>query len=149
MKNLEHGIVVGGFFRDILDDVPVFDDFPVFDAEDVDSCLTAVFFVELDVVVDEDQVAVSADVLDDSRAVRIRFQETADAVLKGLFAIGKFRAVCLYLRTDHGVDDGGVVFVEYFVPEIFSYGFIVLEMRRTGCERRTHGQAADEGQGQT
>ena len=65
MKNLEHGIVVGRFFRDILDDVPVFDDFPVFDAEDVDSCLTAVFFVELDVVVDEDKVAIGADVLND------------------------------------------------------------------------------------
>ena len=99
MKNLEHGIVVGRFFRDILDDVPVFDDFPVFDAEDVDSCLTAVFFVELDVVVDEDKVAIGADVLNDGRAVRISFQETADAVLKGLFAIGKFRAVLFVFRS--------------------------------------------------
>ena len=54
---LEHRIVVGRFFRDILDDIPVFYDFAVFDAENVDSSLTTVFFIEFDVIVDEDQVA--------------------------------------------------------------------------------------------
>ena len=42
---LEHRIVVGCFFRDILDDIPVFYDFAVFDAENVDSSLTTVCFI--------------------------------------------------------------------------------------------------------
>ena len=42
---LEHRIVVGRFFRDILDDIPVFYDFAVFDAENVDSSVTTVFFI--------------------------------------------------------------------------------------------------------
>ena len=49
---LEHRIVVGCFFRDILDDIPVFYDFAVFDAENVDSSLTTVCFIEFDVIVD-------------------------------------------------------------------------------------------------
>lgn len=95
---LEHRIVVGCFFRDILDDIPVFYDFAVFDAENVDSSLTTVFFIEFDVIVDEDQVAIGADVLDDGRAVRIGFQEARDAIFKGLFAIGESGLCCLYLE---------------------------------------------------
>ena len=37
----------------------MFDDLSVFDAEDVDGSLAAVLFIELDVVVDEDQIAVA------------------------------------------------------------------------------------------
>ena len=103
---------------------------------------------KFDVIVDEDQVAIGADVLDDGRAVRIGFQEARDAIFKGLFAIGEFRAVLFVFGTDHRVDDGCVVFVKYFIPEIFSYGFVAFEMGRIGCQRCPHGQAADKGQGQ-
>lgn len=124
---LEHRIVVGRFFRDILDDIPVFYDFAVFDAENVDSSLTTVFFIEFDVIVDEDQVAIGADVLDDGRAVRIGFQEARDAIFKGLFAIGEFRAVLFVFGTDHRVDDGCVVFVKYFIPEYSAAALLLLK----------------------
>jgi hypothetical protein len=96
-KNLEHRIVVGCFFRDILDDIPVFDDFAVFDAENVDSSLTTVCFIEFDVIVDEDQVAIGADVLDDGRAVRIGFKKSVTPSLKACLPSANSGLCCLYL----------------------------------------------------
>lgn len=112
----------------------MFDDFPVFDAENIDGSLATVVLIEFDVVVDEDQVAVGADVLDDSRAVRIGFQKVADTGFKGLFSIGKFRAVLFVIGTDQAVDDGRIVLVEYFVPKVFGHGLVALKGRQAGSQ---------------
>lgn len=107
----------------------MFDDFSVFDAEDIDSSLAAVVFIELDVVVDKDQVTVGADVLNHGRTVGVGLQEIADTRFKGCFAVGKFRAVLFVIGTDHAVDDGCVVFVKDFVPKVFGHGLVALKGR--------------------
>ena len=66
----EHRIVVLRLLGDVLDDGPMFDDLAVLDAEDVDGSLAAVRSVERDVVVDEDEIYVRADVLELCLALR-------------------------------------------------------------------------------
>lgn len=63
------------------------DNLAVLDAEDVDSSLAAICIIEGNVVVDEDEVAIRADVLDFRLALREFLEEALNAILECLTAI--------------------------------------------------------------
>lgn len=71
-------------------------DFAVFDAEDIDSSLTAIAGFQRDVIVDKHEIAVSADMFDFRPAFREFFEESLDAGLKRLTAVGEAGAVRMY-----------------------------------------------------
>lgn len=88
------------------------DDLAVLDAEDVDSSLAAICIIEGNVVVDEDEVAIRADVLDFRLALREFLEEALNAILECLTAILEARIVLDVVRSGHLVDHGRVVFAE-------------------------------------
>ena len=132
---LEHRIVVGCFFRDILDDIPVLRDFAVFDAEDIDSSLTAIAGFQRDVIVDKHEIAVSADMFDFRPAFREFFEESLDAGLKRLTAVGEAGAVLDVFRGRQAVDHGSIVLVENLIPEIFHHLPVIPKRRQFVCRQ--------------
>ena len=114
----------------------MFDDFTMLDTEDIDGSLAAIFCIELDMVVDEDEVSIGTDVLDFSGGIREFLQEAGNAVLEGLLAICKAGAMLRISRTGHFVNDARIMLIENLVPEILNHCLVVLEVRNVRSETR-------------
>ena len=93
------------------------DNLSILDAEDIDGGLAAVFVIERDVIVDEDEITVRTDVLDLRLALREFLKEDFNAILEGLTAILEARIMLNIVGGCHLVDHSRIMLVEYFIPE--------------------------------
>jgi hypothetical protein len=144
----EHGVLVGGLFRNRLDHVPVLDDLAVLDAENIDDRLAAVVSAVRRMYMQPDEIAVGRAADDLRLRLRIVLEEAGEEGNERLLAIRNL-GIVLPVLVHHDRCGLDIMAVEEAVVELhhqLPVGFLDLQIPRGGKGAGRHGDARQNGE---